>query len=133
MPASVPACITCPGETSRSTTSPPIGASTGICAEMAHFVRSSGFLMPRIFMPCSAAFRSACACVRSDSACCKIALGDGVVIVQILGSRVIFVRQAERVARLQIGVQQLRIIRAAYFQHGLPFVSLAAPAPPEFG
>ena len=28
-----PACTTWPGETSRSTTSPPMGASTGICAD----------------------------------------------------------------------------------------------------
>ncbi len=41
-----PACTTCPGETRRSTTSPPIGASTGISAELGAFARSPGFLMP---------------------------------------------------------------------------------------
>ena len=32
-----PACTTWPGETSRSTTSPEMGASTGICDEAAAF------------------------------------------------------------------------------------------------
>ena len=39
-----PACTTWPGETRRSTTSPLIGASTGICADEGAFARSARIL-----------------------------------------------------------------------------------------
>ena len=56
----------------------------------------------------------------------QIALGNGVVIVQIFGARVVFVGKAERVVGFQIGVQQLRIVGAGHLQHGLALVHMLA-------
>ena len=89
--------------------------------------------MPRIFIPCSAAFRSACAWLRSDSACSRSRCGNGVVLVQVLRAGVVLVRQAVGVGGLQIGVQQLRVIGAAHFQHRLARFHMLARAPPESG
>ena len=49
----------------------------------------------------------------------KVALGDGVVLIEILRTRIVLVRETRGIGRLQICVQQLRIIRTAHFQHWL--------------
>ena len=51
----------------------------------------------------------------------QIAFGDGVMRVQILSARVIFVGHSIGVARFQVSRMQQRIIRAAHFESGWPF------------
>ena len=79
-----PACITCPGDTSRSTTSPPIGASTGICADEGAFCKIFRILDAQDFHALLGGVQVRLRLVAVGLRLLQIALGDGVVLVQIL-------------------------------------------------
>ena len=121
-----PACTTWPGETSRSTTSPLIGASTGICAERGSLRQIGGILDAKNLHPLLGGVQVCLRLVAVRFGLLQIALGDGVVLVQILGAGVVLVREAVGVRGLQIGVQQLRVVGAADLEHGLAGLDLLA-------
>ena len=85
-----PACTTWPGGTRRSTTSPLIGASTGICADDGAFARSGGILDPENLHPLFGRIQIRLGLGAVRLSLLKIAFGDGMVLIQVLRANVEF-------------------------------------------
>ena len=49
----------------------------------------------------------------------QVPLGNGMMLVQVLFAGLVLIGEPEGVGGLQISIQQLRVVRAAYIQHGL--------------
>ena len=95
-----PACSNCPGPTSRSTISPATGASSGNLQVAASFAIASGSAMPSARNASAVDSTSACAWRAIGFGLLHIALGDGLVRVEIDRALVILVGELRGVLAL---------------------------------
>ena len=86
-------------------------------ADEGAFARSLGILDPENFHSLFRRIQVRLGLVAVRLSLLKIAFGDGMVLKQVLRAGVEFLRQAEGIRRLQIGVQKLRVIGAAHVEH----------------
>ena len=114
-----PACTTWPGETCRSTTSPLMGASTGICAERRSLLKFIRVLDSEDLHSLLCRVEVGLSLIAIGLGLLEIALGDGLVLIEVLCTVVVFLCKPKGVLGFEIGVEQLCVVGAADFEHGL--------------
>ena len=80
-----------------------MGASTGISAELGAFARSAGILDAENLHSLVRRVQVRLGLVAVRFGLLQIALGDGVMLIQVLCADLILVRKAVGICRLQIG------------------------------